>query len=140
MAYKKTRGETKVTIVRGMLMYGFACDDIAEITGISIYSVRTIYQNYFEEERIKYIKNLYKRLGRGKVVTERQSVMYSIEEMDYGYSGKQKVTPEDLKGEEKVIYNEIKDFGLKNKFRRNETKRADKILTEVKRLKAKAVS
>lgn len=111
-----------------MLTHGFTCEEISEFTGIVYASVKTIHQNYFEEYRIQHIKELYKRLHKGEVVlTKRQSAMYSIDEMNYGYSGQQKVLPEHLKGDEKVIYTNIKDFGLKNKFKIDELRTTNSI-------------
>lgn len=121
MGYKKKKRETNITIVNDMLMHGFTNEEIAEFTGIIYDSVKTVNQNYFENNRVKYIKTLYKRLRPDNMtLTKIQSSMYSINEMDYGYSGQQKVLPEDLKGDESVIYNEIKDFGLKHKFKIDE--------------------
>ncbi len=121
MGYKKIRGETNKTITLDMLMKGFSAQEISELVGIRIETVKTIFYGSFERKRIDHIKALYKRIRSNNMeLTKTQSAMYSTDEMNYGYSGKQKVLPEDLKGDESVIYNEIKDFGLKHKFKINE--------------------
>lgn len=114
-----TKGEiSKKIIVYDMLMHGFTCDEISDITGINLLSIYTTYQKYFHVDMIANIKKQYKRLRYGKMnIDKLYPSMFSTDEMDYGLSGETKYSKEDFKGEEKHIFNKLEKSGISKEFK-----------------------
>ena len=99
-----------------MLMHGFTIDEISEFADIKKSCVKAVYQKSFENKRLEYLKKLYKRRGRYDKVIDPEYLMYSKNEMDYGYVSPHNYDKELFTGEERQILYRIERSGLKKEF------------------------
>ena len=85
-------------------MYGFSNTDVAEFTGSKVSYVKYVVQQLNQE--VRYVKGQRTKQNRQELRRFKANV-FSLDEMDYGYSGQQKYNYEELSTIEQLIYDKI---------------------------------
>ena len=101
----KAKGiRSKKSIILEMIMYGFSNEDIVEFTGYKLMTGRGVGYKFNKDMLFKNYK--YNPLD----VVEKKEIeplVFSLNEMDYGYSGQQKYNYKGLSLSEQIIFNKI---------------------------------